>query len=143
MNTSSQDAGFDDVVDHDHEDIHRLARLMDNQFVVPGTGIRFGLDAMLGLMPVVGDLAGGAISLYLVGKALRHGAPMPLIARMLANSGIDFAIGSVPVVGDLFDVTWQANKMNVALLDDHFRRQAAAPLAQGATGLFPGWAGRP
>ncbi|MGI9386404.1 MAG: DUF4112 domain-containing protein, partial [Methyloligellaceae bacterium] len=100
--------------------------LMDNQFGIPGTNVRFGFDAMIGLVPVAGDLAGGAISLYLITKALRHGAPMSLIARMLANTGIDMAAGSVPLVGDLFDVAWQANKMNVDLVDNHLRQQAAA-----------------
>ncbi|MGI9406102.1 MAG: DUF4112 domain-containing protein [Hyphomicrobiaceae bacterium] len=117
--------GFSDVFDHEHEDIKQLARIMDNQFAIPGTNIRFGFDALIGLVPVAGDLAGGAISLYLVAKALRHGAPMSLVARMLANTGIDMAAGSIPVVGDLFDVAWQANRMNVNLVDEHLRKVAA------------------
>lgn len=123
--SSFEDASpFDDVDDHGHDDIKQLARLLDNQFTIPGTGISFGLDALIGLVPVAGDVAGGAISLYLIGKALRHGAPMSLIARMIANAGIDMAAGSVPLVGDLFDVAWQANRMNVNLLDSHLRAKA-------------------
>lgn len=117
--------GFEDVLDHDHEDIKQLARLMDNQFSIPGTNIGIGLDAVIGLVPVAGDLAGGAISLYLIGKAMKHGAPGGLVLRMVANAGIDLAAGSVPLVGDLFDIAWQANRMNVNLLDAHFREQAA------------------
>ncbi len=121
----STNDGFDNVADHDHEDIKKLARLMDNQFTIPGTGIGIGLDAVIGLVPVAGDLAGGAISLYLIGKAVKHGAPGALVVRMAMNAGIDLAAGSVPLVGDLFDVAWQANRMNVNLLDAHFRKQAA------------------
>ena len=122
---STQNSDFEDVADHGHEDIKQLARLMDNQFRIPGTGITFGFDAMIGLVPVAGDVAGAAISLYLIGKAMRHGAPISLIARMAANAGVDLAAGSIPIVGDLFDVAWQANRMNVNLLDTHLREQAA------------------
>lgn len=115
---------FEDVTDHGHEDIKQLARLMDNQFQIPGTGISFGFDAILGVIPVAGDVAGGAISLYLIGKAVKHGAPAGLVVRMAANAGIDLAAGSVPIVGDLFDVAWQANRMNVNLLDAYLREQA-------------------
>ncbi|MEL7543248.1 MAG: DUF4112 domain-containing protein [Pseudomonadota bacterium] len=118
--------------DHDHEDIRKLARLLDNQFRLPGTEIRFGLDAVIGLVPVFGDVVGGVISTYLVGKAMTHGAPMSLIMRMLVNTGIDFAAGSVPVVGDLFDVAWQANRKNVELLDGHLRKRALAERAAKA-----------
>lgn len=123
-NDHATDDGFSDVADHGHEDIKQLARWMDNQFRIPGTGIRFGFDALIGLVPVAGDVAGGAISLYLIGKAVRHGAPAGLVVRMAANAGIDLAAGSVPLVGDLFDVAWQANRMNVNLLDEYLRQQA-------------------
>ncbi|MEO0618889.1 MAG: DUF4112 domain-containing protein [Pseudomonadota bacterium] len=123
--------------DHDHEDIRRLARLLDNQFRIPGTGIQFGLDALIGLVPVVGDVVGGVISIYLVGKAMTHGAPMSLVVRMLVNTGIDFAAGSVPVVGDLFDVAWQANRKNVELLDGHLRKRAVVERAARARTVNP------
>lgn len=125
QNNSDAHSDFEDVLDHEHDDIKQLARLMDNQFRIPGTRISFGLDALIGLVPVAGDVAGGAISLYLIGKAMRYGAPGSLILRMAANAGIDLAAGSIPLVGDLFDVAWQANRMNVNLLDAHFREEAA------------------
>ena len=126
-------SSFSDVFDHDHEDIKQLARLLDNQFRIPGTGVSFGVDAIIGLVPVVGDLAGGAISLYLIGKAIRHGAPAGVVIRMVANAGIDLAAGSIPLVGDLFDVAWQANRMNVNLLDQHLRETAASQTRPGRT----------
>ena len=98
--------------------LDRLARVMDTAFTVPGTGIRFGADAMVGLVPVVGDGITAVVALYLVSEARRLGAPGHLIGRMLANVAIDAVVGSVPVVGDLFDVAWRANRRNHALLRD-------------------------
>jgi hypothetical protein len=101
----------------------RLARTltgtMDTAVKVPGTGIRFGLDAILGLIPGVGDFAGAGISGYLVLLAARHRAPAAVLARMLGNIGIDAVVGSIPLVGDLFDVGWKANSRNLVLLERH------------------------
>ncbi|MEL6289188.1 MAG: DUF4112 domain-containing protein [Pseudomonadota bacterium] len=120
---ASDDLRLDDAAfEEEHGDLVRLARFLDSQFRVPGTNMRFGADGLMGLVPVVGDVAGGAISLYLISKALRYGAPFSLVARMAANAGIDFAAGSIPLVGDLFDFVWKANKMNVDLLSDHLRK---------------------
>ena len=100
-------------------DLERLARLLDEAIRVPGTNVRFGLDALIGLVPGVGDLAGAALAGYIVLAGVRRGAPASVLLRMLLNVGIDTVVGSVPVVGDLFDVGWRANSRNVALLERH------------------------
>ena len=94
-----------------------LARLLDNAIRIPGTNIRFGWDALIGLIPVLGDVAGAALAGYIVMLAARLGAPPAVIVRMLLNVTIDAIVGSVPVLGDLFDVGWMANARNVALMD--------------------------
>ena len=96
-----------------------LARALDSAVRIPGTDVRFGLDAIIGLVPGVGDLAGAALAGYIVLAAARQGASAALLARMLLNVAIDTVLGSVPVVGDLFDVAWRANLRNVALLERH------------------------
>jgi len=94
-----------------------LTRLLDSAAHVPGTRVRFGLDSILGLVPGLGDVAGAALSGYLVLVASRMGAPQSVIARMLANVAIDTVGGTVPVLGDLFDVAWKSNTRNLALLE--------------------------
>lgn len=95
-----------------------LARLLDRSFRIPGTSLRFGLDPLLGLLPVGGDVAASLASGYILYVAWRNGAPGSLIGRMLVNVLIDTAVGTVPVLGDLFDAGWQANARNVALLEE-------------------------
>lgn len=103
--------------------IDALARLMDTAFVVPGTSIRFGLDALIGLVPGVGDVITTVISLYIVSEARALGAPPWLIGRMIANVAVDGLVGAVPLVGDAFDVAFRANRRNMALLLDHLDRE--------------------
>jgi len=79
-------------------------------------GVRFGLDALIGLFPVVGDIITTALSLFIVHEAYQLGTPGHVIARMLGNVAIDGAFGAVPLVGDVFDVLWRANRRNVLLL---------------------------
>ena len=109
-----------------------LARTLDSAVRIPGTNVRFGLDAVIGLVPGVGDLAGGAIAAYIVLAAAREGAPPSLLARMLLNVAIDTAVGSVPVLGDAFDVAWRANARNVAQLERHVAAPAATRAASRA-----------
>lgn len=97
--------------------LRKLAWLLDAQFGLPGTRFRFGVNSMLGLSPVVGDVALGLVSLYLIWEAKRLGAPNPLLGRMLANVAIEVAGGSVPIVGDLFDMAFKANLRNLGLLE--------------------------
>jgi hypothetical protein len=94
-----------------------LADLLDDAVRVPGTSWRVGLDAVLGLVPVVGDGVAAALSLYVVAEAVRLGASKATIARMLVNVAVDALVGSIPVVGDLFDAAWRANSRNVDLLE--------------------------
>ncbi len=101
------------------ERLDRLADLLDSRYRIPGLGVRFGLDSLIGLVPGVGDLAALGPSAYLVWRAHRLGADRGTLARMAANSGVDFAVGSVPVLGDLFDVGFKANRRNIELLKRH------------------------
>jgi hypothetical protein len=94
-----------------------LTRLLDSAARVPGTGIRFGLDPMLGLVPGLGDVAGAALAGYLVLLAQRAGAPRAVILRMLSNVALDTVGGTVPLVGDAFDVAFKSNTRNLALLE--------------------------
>lgn len=103
--------------------LEALAKLMDGAFVIPGTTIRFGLDGIIGLIPVAGDLLAGLVSTYLIWEAKQLGAPRWLIARMLANTLLDTAVGSVPVLGDAFDVLFRANMKNMALLRRYLERK--------------------
>ncbi len=98
--------------------LKRLSRFMDGGWGIPGTKVRFGADSVLGLVPGAGDLAGMLISLYVVVKAHEMGAPNQLLLRMLANVAIDTGLGSVPVLGDIFDVFFKSNIRNVDLLYD-------------------------
>jgi len=103
-----------------------LATLLDTALVIPGTGVRFGLAALIGLFPVVGDIITTALSLFIVHEAYQLGAPGHVIARMLGNVALDGVFGAVPLVGDAFDVLWRANRRNVLLLRewlDHERRR--------------------
>lgn len=94
-----------------------LARLLDEAIRIPGTNIRIGLDAIVGLIPGGGDVAGGLFSAVIMLQAARIGAPTAVLARMLGNVVIDTVIGSIPLIGDLFDFAWRANSRNVRLLE--------------------------
>ena len=103
--------------------LEQLAHLMDTAFVIPGLNKRVGLDALIGLVPVIGDFAGVAIASYIVYEARRLGAPRLLVARMMANVAIDGAVGAVPIAGDLLDAAFKANRRNVRLLRNHMERK--------------------
>ncbi len=103
-----------------------LATLFDTAIVVPGTNIRFGLEALLRLVPGIGDVAASALSVYLLYEASRLGVPRLLMARMVANVVLEGAVGAVPLAGDAFDVFFRANRRNVALLRQHFVRTGYA-----------------
>lgn len=97
-----------------------LARLMDTALRIPGTRFSFGADSVIGLIPGVGDFASAAISLYILNEARRLGVPNDKLAKMLVNIGFDAVAGSVPLVGDLFDVYFKSNRRNLELVLDHF-----------------------
>src|SRR5205085_12016310 len=96
--------------------LEALAKLLDVAFILPGTNIRYGIDGLIGLIPVIGDIITTAISLWLVREARALGAPWYLTARMLGNVALDGVVGMVPFAGDAFDVMFRANMRNVRLL---------------------------
>lgn len=106
--------------------LQRVAWLMDDLVRVPFTSRRFGLDPVLGLLPGGGDIAGGALSAYIIVAAARLGAPSSVILRMGWNVVVDTVVGVVPLLGDLFDAGWKANRRNVALLERHLEEPGVA-----------------
>ncbi len=101
------------------QQLDELATWLDELFRVPGTSLRFGFDALAGLLPVVGDLLTGAASLLILHAAWQRGLPRVALLRMLVNILLDTVVGSIPVAGDLFDVLWKANRRNVELLQKY------------------------
>jgi hypothetical protein len=105
---------------------------MDSLFAIPGTRIRLGVDSLLGLVPVVGDIASQAVAAYLIWEARKLGVPKFTLWRMVGNTLIDTVVGAVPFVGDAFDVAFRANMKNLRLLQRHLEKQGyptAAPAA--------------
>lgn len=100
-----------------------IAKLLDVAFVVPGTNIRYGIDGLIGLVPVIGDVITTAFSLWLVREARALGAPWHITARMLSNVAVDGVVGLVPVAGDAFDVMFRANVRNVRMFRRWLERQ--------------------
>lgn len=106
-----------------HTDFKKLdwiAKLMDAQFTVPGTKIKFGLDGIIGLIPGVGDLSTFAVSGYLLTIMARNGASGYVMARMVLNVVIDGLFGMIPILGDLFDIAFKANLRNLKLMKEHY-----------------------
>lgn len=97
-----------------------LAKLMDAQFRIPGTRIRFGLDSIVGLVPGVGDVSSFAVSAYMLWIMARNGASGYVLARMVVNVVIDAVLGSIPIIGDLFDIAFKANMRNLRLMHEHY-----------------------
>jgi hypothetical protein len=99
--------------------VRQVARFMDDAVRIPGLGVRVGADALIGLIPGVGDVAGAVVGGWMVVSAARLGASRPVLIRMLANLGVDALLGAVPLLGDLFDVGFKANRRNLRLLEAH------------------------
>ncbi|MCB2053043.1 MAG: DUF4112 domain-containing protein [Geminicoccaceae bacterium] len=106
-----------------------LAHLLDDRFRLPGTNMRFGLDGVLGLVPGVGDTATTLVALYIVGEAWRHGISKRVLVQMLANTGVDWLVGAIPLVGDIFDFAFKGNRRNIALLHRELGIAKADPLS--------------
>ena len=98
----------------------RLAKLMDSQFTIPGTNIKFGLDALIGLVPGVGDFATFLISGMMLSVLAKNGASGFVLSRMTLNIVLDALLGSIPILGDLFDVGFKANERNLKLMREHY-----------------------
>jgi hypothetical protein len=99
--------------------LRRWAVLLDSAFRVPGTNIRFGLDALIGLIPGLGDVSSPIYTAALLVEGMRRRLPLVVQARMVLNAAIDMLVGLVPLLGDLVDITWKANLRNLALLERH------------------------
>jgi hypothetical protein len=96
-----------------------VAQLLDDAIPVPGIDYRIGLDPLIGLLPVSGDIITGLIGLYVVAEAALARAPPALLGRMLLNLALDVGIGTIPIAGDIFDAVWKANVRNVDLFEDY------------------------
>lgn len=118
------------VETRDTRAVRRVAWLLDDVIRIPGTKLRFGIDPLLGLLPVGGDLAGSALSGYIILAAARAGAPPSVLMRMGVNVVIDAVVGAVPLLGDLFDAGWKANRRNAALLQHYV--DAPAPVKRSS-----------
>lgn len=127
FDTAIATKGVDRDAEHDTgkslRRLSRLAGLLDDRYGIPGTNVRFGLDAIVGLVPGIGDLAGAALSGYIVLESRRLGVPKRLLLTMLKNIAVDAALGAVPIIGDLADIQWKANRKNVHLVIDHLDDQ--------------------
>ena len=117
------------------QNLERLSWLMDDLFRIPVVGWRIGLDALLGLIPGVGDTATTLASLYILTSAVRYRVPKITLLRMGLNLGIDYALGSLPLVGDFFDAWWKSNQKNVELL----RRRATVSAGEARKGRISDW----
>ncbi len=112
-----------------------LVKLTDNAFTIPGTGFRFGLDPILGLIPVAGETVSLLISLALVFGFVRQGANTSLLLRMLGNVLLDYLVGSIPVIGDIFDFGFKANQRNLSLAQKYLTEHPGEP-AKSLLGLL-------
>lgn len=104
------------------ERLHGLARILDSAFVIPGTNFRFGLDAIIGLIPGIGDLLGAGLSGFILIEAARVGLPKSVLLRMGWNVAVETVLGAVPLAGDLFDAAYKANNRNIRLLDRYLEQ---------------------
>jgi hypothetical protein len=114
-----------------------FARFMDEAFEIPGTKYRFGADALLGLIPGIGDAIGALFSSWIIAGALRHRVPALVILRMIANVAIDLVFGAIPLAGDVFDFLYEENMKNMRLLEKH-RDRTRPPRTTGQIALILG-----
>lgn len=115
--------------------LDELSRYLDGLFRIPALGWRFGLDALVGLVPGVGDVATTAVSFYILVAGVRYRVPKITLLRMALNIAVDYLLGAVPVAGDLLDAFWKSNQKNVELI----RRRAAVPAEEARRGRLSDW----
>jgi hypothetical protein len=111
-----------DVVD-EGADLEFLASILDDRFSIPGTNVRFGLDAIIGLVPGVGDAVSATLGSYLIYRAHQMGASKLTLLRMAGNTALDTVVGAVPLIGDVLDVGFKANRRNLEILRRHRRKK--------------------
>lgn len=111
------------------ESLETLSHYLDGLFKIPGTGWRFGLDSLIGLIPNVGDITTSLVSFYILVAGVRYGVPKITLLRMAFNIGLDYVIGSIPFIGDAFDFFWKSNKQNMDLI-----RERGTGRGTGTTG---------
>jgi hypothetical protein len=104
------------------ENLDLLAHVLDDLFRIPGTPIRLGLDGLVGLIPGLGDVLGGIASSILIFAAWIRGVPYVTLVRMMVNLGLAVVVGAIPLLGDIFDIAWKANRRNYALMVRHLRQ---------------------
>lgn len=117
------------------DSLERLSWVMDDLIKIPGLNWRFGLDALVGLIPGFGDTATSLVSFYILVSAVRYRVPKITLLRMGINIAIDYLVGSVPVVGDVFDAWWKSNQMNVALVSE----RATVSASEARKGRMSDW----
>lgn len=120
----------DEKLPRDLVALRRFAFLMDEAFVIPGTRFKVGLDAIVGLIPGIGDVIGAVMSAWIIVGGVRHRVPARVIFRMILNVAIDLLFGSVPIAGDVFDFMFEENVKNMRLLEKH-RDRRQPPRAPG------------
>lgn len=118
------------------KELELIAHFMDSAMAVPGSRLRFGFDALVGLIPGIGDLVTTMVSIYLISTARRLGVPRVTLVRMASNVAIDFGLGAIPILGDAFDLFWKANERNLHLI----RRHATATPSEARRLTIGDWA---
>ena len=124
-NYGSYNYGNDKSLQRDLNEMRRLSTLLDEAVKIPIVNYRVGLDALLGLVPIIGDFSGFAISSYIIFKAHNMGVPREKVSKMVFNSVVDVLVGSIPLVGDAFDLFWKSNKRNMKIVEQHFAGYSA------------------
>jgi hypothetical protein len=123
MQRTARPAGSDEQRTRSLAQVEALAWLLDNSIPVPGTGgRRFGVDAVIGLVPGIGDIVSGALGLIVVWRGSRMGLPRIVVGRMLLNTLLDIAVGAIPILGDAFDLWFKASTRNLGLMRRHLER---------------------
>ena len=102
--------------------VQKVSTILDDFIRIPGTDIRFGLDPILGILPVAGDSVASLMSVYIIAESIFADAPADTIAKMVALTAVDFVIGSIPLVGPVFDAFWKNNKWSANMLERHLEQ---------------------
>jgi len=128
----------DEKLPRDLVALRRFALWMDEAFTIPGTRFHIGADALLGLIPGIGDMIGGVLSTWIIAGALRHRVPARVIVRMIFNVVLDLLLGAVPVAGDVFDFLYEENMKNMRLLEKHRDRRRPPRTSAGIAFVIGG-----